>query len=457
MQRLDARNFSAHGISFSRRFILCALAVFQTSWAQDAAHSAGWVVIPVAEYGALHSRAFPVNRDSPPLPPDPILTRVDYDLRVFGDLASGRATLLVDVLKDGWVRVPIPAGLLVREAQLDGKPLSLVAGEGTMRNQLYAVLSKRGRAVIALDVGFHVASVSGEEKLTLPSGTSGVTRATVALPRQELDMKVAGGLIADRIESESDTRWLAYGRGGTPLAFTWKRKTEDHHITLPLRMHGSLTQLLGLGEDATSIYAEVELEVLQGAARQVKVRVPDLVTVNQVLGASVADWEVKQGELAVTFLEPVEQSAKFVIAGETRLAREGVIEVPLLGLLNVERETGGVAVEVLGAGEIKDVKPQGLDPAKAADLGSVVAGRQSPSLAAFRFRPGLGVGRALKLNVARYAQQEVLTANIEEARYRVQRRVAGVLPIKVDVPRTGNSYRFVRPLVLDEETKLTFS
>jgi hypothetical protein len=39
----------------------------------------------------------------------------------------------------------------------------------------------------------------------------------------------------------------------------------------------------------------------------------------------------------------------------------------------------------------------------------------------------------------------------------LQRRVAGVLPIAVDVPREGNSYRFVRPLVQDEETKLTFS
>jgi hypothetical protein len=38
----------------------------------------------------------------------------------------------------------------------------------------------------------------------------------------------------------------------------------------------------------------------------------------------------------------------------------------------------------------------------------------------------------------------------------LQRRVAGVLPIRVDVPRAGNSYRFVRPLVLDEETRVTF-
>ena len=40
--------------------------------------------------------------------------------------------------------------------------------------------------------------------------------------------------------------------------------------------------------------------------------------------------------------------------------------------------------------------------------------------------------------------------------FSLQRRVAGILPVHVDVPRSGRSYRFVRPLVLDEETKITF-
>jgi hypothetical protein len=39
----------------------------------------------------------------------------------------------------------------------------------------------------------------------------------------------------------------------------------------------------------------------------------------------------------------------------------------------------------------------------------------------------------------------------------LQKRVAGVLPIAIDVPRAGTSFRFVRPLVVDEETKVTFS
>ena len=38
----------------------------------------------------------------------------------------------------------------------------------------------------------------------------------------------------------------------------------------------------------------------------------------------------------------------------------------------------------------------------------------------------------------------------------LQRRVAGILPVRIEVPRSGRSYRFVRPLVLGEETRITF-
>ena len=41
--------------------------------------------------------------------------------------------------------------------------------------------------------------------------------------------------------------------------------------------------------------------------------------------------------------------------------------------------------------------------------------------------------------------------------YSLQQRVAGVLPVAVDIPRAGASYRFLRPLVLNEETKLSFT
>ena len=262
-------------------FCACLLALLfisaASSMGQTTAHSPGWVVLPVDEYRTLHARAYPIERDPEPPPVEATLTRVDYDLRIDGELASGRASLTVDVLKDGWVRVPVPAGLLVREARLDGKLVSLVPGAGGKAgSQLSALLSHSGRAVLLLDIAIPVVSATGEESITLPSTASGVTRASVQLPRQGVDVRLTGGLLSEKSESASESKWIAYGRGNEPLTFAWRRKTEDHRAIQPLRMRGSLTQLLGLGEDSTSINAELNLEVTQGAARVARIQIPSM-------------------------------------------------------------------------------------------------------------------------------------------------------------------------------------
>src|SRR5215472_16122868 len=118
----------------------------------EPSHAAGWVVIPVDEYRVLRAKAYPVEHDPEPPPLDATLTRVDYDLHVSGELATGRADLTVDVLKDGWVRVPVPTGLLVREARLEGKLVSLVPGAtGKGATHLCALLSHAGRSTLELD------------------------------------------------------------------------------------------------------------------------------------------------------------------------------------------------------------------------------------------------------------------------------------------------------------------
>ncbi len=52
----------------------------------------------------------------------------------------------------------------------------------------------------------------------------------------------------------------------------------------------------------------------------------------------------------------------------------------------------------------------------------------------------------------RAAQMQTPSANV----FNLQRRVAGILPVRIEVPRSGRSYRFVRALVLNEETKVSF-
>jgi hypothetical protein len=403
-------------------------------------------VLQVNEYTALKRAASPADPEPAAPPVEATLSRIDYALKVDGDLATGEARLTVDVIKNGWVRIGLPDGLMVRDAKLDGHPVNLAmnpTSKGPGRADL--LLSKTGRSVLTLLIVAPVTTVAGTDILHLPVSNSAVSHATIELARQGVDVRVTGGLLLEHSEAATSSRWVANGRGNEPLTFAWRRRVDDVRANQPLRFRGSITQLVGLGEDATQINAEVQVEVVQGLANEVRVQLPENLTVNQVSGAMVADWDVANNELKVLFIEPVEKTARFTLNGELRVPRAGKIDIPLLRLPSAERETGGVGIEVLGAGEIKERKPNGLEDAEAGELSQLVASRQSPSLIAFRFQPGNGKSeRTLSLNVARYTPQAVLTANIEEAEYNTLIAADGKILVQSRFAVRNNQRNFLK-------------
>ena len=400
----------------------------------------GWVVLPVDEYRALRERANPQPPQPAAPPVDATLTRIDYDLRIENDTVAGRALLTIDVLRDGWTRVQIPAGLMVRDAQLDGQPVPLVEGPPP-----HVILSRAGRAVLTLDIALALTSSGGTESIALPASASPISRAELALPRVGVDLSVTGGFVADRVESAGESRWTTFGRPNQMLTLSWKRKVDDRRAEQPLRTRARVTTLVGLGEDVSQVAAAVRLEILQGLAREVVLALPPGVAINQVNGATVGDWVVTNGMLRVRLLDPVATETSFVVQGDTRAPREGAVTVPLFRVPGAERETGGVAVDVIGAGAIAERTTRGLEPADPSELGEIVASRESPSMIAFRLRPLAGSdARSLVVTVVRYTPQAVLIANVEEARYRTLAWEDGGLLVEARYAVRNNQRSFLK-------------
>jgi len=66
------------------------------------------------------------------------------------------------------------------------------------------------------------------------------------------------------------------------------------------------------------------------------------------------------------------------------------------------------------------------------------------------------------VNIAEMERENKKQAQVAQAApsanvINLQRRVAGVLPVTIDVPHTGTAFHFVRPLVVNEETKVAFT
>src|SRR5947207_4504572 len=413
--------------------------------AQSAAVPEGWVVLPVDEYRALRERAMPPQPAPTPPPLDATLTRIDYDLHVEAEAVAGRATLTIDVLRDGWSKLPIPAGLMVRDAALDGRRVTLVDGTPP-----HLLLSGGGRSVLALDVVIPVTSSGGSDSIVLPPSAAPISRARVTLPRNGVELSAGGGFIADRAETANESRWTAYGRPNQPLALTWKRRVDDRRAEQPLRVRARVTELVAIGEDSSQVAAAVRVEVLQGLARDVTLTIPPGLVVNQVDGSTVADWDVNNGTLHVALLEPTASEVSFVVQSDARTPREGSIAIPLIRMPAAERETGGIAVDVAGAGEVASRQVRGLEPADPSELGDVVADRDSPSMIGFRHRPIAGADpRSLTVDIVRYTPQAVVIANVEEARYRALVSEDGRLLVEARFAVRNNQRSFLKASLPD--------
>jgi hypothetical protein len=391
----------------------------------SAAAADGWVALPVADYLKLRDLANPRPTPPPALPARVAVSDTAYTLVAGDGLATGTAELTIDVLDDGWVEVPLPPSLFVRAARLNGRPLALTggapdgSGSGGGPGGRRMLLSRKGRTVVSLDVALPITETAANEGIQLPPAADGPVRATLTVPRRDVVVVAGGGTIVDRTTEAAAVRVTAHATLGQGLGLSWYRRREAAGPELPARLRGQLQHVVGLGEDTALLTARVTIGVLRGAATAFTLRVPEGLVVNQVQGAHVADWDVQGGALTVTLLDRIDRQTAVVVSGEFRPPASGPIEVPLLHLVDAERETGAVAVEVLGAGEVTRHDARGLDPADATELGDLLGGRLSPAIVAFRYRGDQpGSPRGLSLTLTRYAPQEVLLATVDEARYR---------------------------------------
>src|SRR5260221_8191998 len=161
--------------------------------AQTPAPADGWVVLPVDEYRALRDRANP-SAPAPPAPAvDATLTRIDYDLRVDADSISGRALLTIDVMKDGWSSIQIPAGLKARDARLDGQPVPLIEGAPPR-----VLVARAGRSVLTLDIAMPLTTSAGVQSIAPPPPPPPIARVPPALPKSGVDPSPPGGVRAEQ-------------------------------------------------------------------------------------------------------------------------------------------------------------------------------------------------------------------------------------------------------------------
>jgi hypothetical protein len=374
----------------------------------------GSVTISLAEYNQLleRIRTLPVAPGDAPVPA--VLSRAEIALHVNGELARATITLEGDVLRSGPTKVPLVTGGTVLDVRLDGQTVPLLPSEGGY----FAVLPGRGRFALTVTWAAPITTEPGRASVMLPLIRAGSVRASIDAPGEGSDLKVEPAVITRRTTAAGRTVVEATLTSSTGTRVTWSsREAASPAQARAMRLLSDARTMVTMGEGDVRVTTLFDVTIVQGTASRLDVRIPAGFEVASVSGPTIEVLSERDGVLALTLAEPERRRHQFLIALERGIGDAAARrEIALPWIEGSQRETGEVAVEGVGALELKVDERA---PLTRIDVGEVGSSLQSlarePLLAAYRYQRRAPEPVSLSLEAMRFPDAAVLTAIAERA------------------------------------------
>lgn len=375
--------------------------------------SSGNVTLTLAEYDRLTDLATKAakKREAPPVAYT--IKHADVRLHVTGDTVLGTVVEQGEVFSKGAAKVPLTSGLTIFNARQEGKTLPLMQ-EGSTAT---AVLPGVAEFAVTLETGLPVGIEPGRASFSLPVPAAGSVKLSLAIPGDHANVRISPGLITALASEGGQTKVEATLAPGQPANIWWTTR-EIAAPTAPkeVRFLSDVKTLVSVGEADLRIAALADVTVVQGEPGEFKLIVPSDYEVTDVSGSTVEGSEISGSELAVHLSASAPRSHQFLISMEKHIGEAMKAEVPFLGFVNTQRETGEVLIEGAGAMELTAKEGGGL---KRMDLKEVNQYLRSlsrfPLQAAFRFHRQPSEAPTLALDWVRFPDNAVLAALAERA------------------------------------------
>lgn len=316
------------------------------------------VTMPLNEFNALRSRAYPLPTPTPaPIPPPVPLALESATVEVVVGVTSARISqrLVVTMYSPDWQLLTLPpAGTLLANdlGGLDGRVAADTSWSLHLKGQ--------GRHVLRLE---SVVPVTTDEKATRPTrafelalpGAAAVTGVVKAGPEvEELEIQV-GAVSTGR---RPDGGWGFVGAPGSTCRIVGYGKAQaPRRSALKLRSMATAASLASVSRTRVRVRSWVGVKVLQGQLETMTLEVPADFAVVGVSGTPAVGWDAKDRQLTVTPEAPVEGSLDLVVSltgpPTSRLASplvvpKGAARTTLLAAVVAEGD-GAVVVEGLSA------------------------------------------------------------------------------------------------------------
>jgi len=408
------------------------------------------VTLSWQDFKALVEKTY-VPPPAPPVPPtDAFLRSAEYSGRLERGLLTLEGTLTLEVLKEGWVRLPLVGQGTVIDFE----------GQGALLNRNGAGLEVLARGPRSYTLKIQLAFPAGDHP--------GENRLAIRLPdapRNLLDLSAANDFRDIEIENgvayeTRQARFFVSLTGGVfgmkyTLPFRQVEEAAGEEVKLEPRVQLNAYQLLSLGEGVVSGVLLHDYNVRVAEVSYFDIDLPKDIVVFDCIVDGLESWKILQRDgqryLRVKLLAPTDGAVRVVVSFEGAYdADDGEVEVPRFPALDTERESGFVAVAAEGA-EV-DLRLSGkLLPADVSEIPLDVRAYGGNLISVFKYS---GVPDRATVSVTEHDDAPVLTAIIETLNATAALLENGTEATWIDLTVKNNRKQFLRFSVPGEDVEV---
>ena len=324
----------------------------------------GNVVLTRAEFKKLVDQMKPPTRPTISPPPfDYLITKVIYAGKMRRNNTAFTGTFTVHVLKkDVYLKVPLLRNsVALEDVRVGGEP-ALVVSEGGYHN---VILSKPGEYVVQAAFSQKSSIEKGPHKVDLAIQRTPITLLRLEMPLKNIDVEIPQAQQVLTSEKGGTTFVSATIAPGNAISVRWSEKVSVAK-KIPPKLYSEIYHLVSIEDDALKVNSDINYTILHSEVNGVRLAIPDDVTVLQVSGEGVGEWqEVEQQDqrlLLIPFTYGKKGAVTVRVASEKPLSDEGLPNA-FAGIrtLDTVRETGFVGIELNTSAEVKVTERAGLD------------------------------------------------------------------------------------------------
>lgn len=373
------------------------------------------VFLPHAEFqklwDAAHAKPTPVDQ-APPV--DAIITEIDNVAAIEKDVVQVSATLTIELLKKGWLNVPLRlSDVALQSATIDDQPARVTPAAGGGYQLLVRHDDAQPKAIqLKLQYARAFTKAPGRNSVAFDAPTAPVNRWRIRIAQPGVKINVQPYIAATEVPSDAKTDAASSDKDNTDkdsnadkepaketviMAFVgaaprvtidWTPKAEGA-TGLTALATVEATQEVFLNETTLRARTNLRYDISRSSLAQLKIDVPKDYKIVNVFDANVRKWEVNtEGDkqrINVELFEPATARQNISIELERLIDAEAFKEIraPLVSAVEVGRQQGTVVVSVDPALRAEVTARTGLLQLDAAELPPQIAGQ--PWTLAYRY------------------------------------------------------------------------